>query len=75
MCIREAAAPPLGGRYDQESLQAAQALKKLLESSDAVEDYSWEGYNPDLGLKIQMEVRNGQPYFNEEPWEEPPTAP
>ena len=67
--------PAIGGRYDQESLQAAQALKKLLESSDAVEDYNWEGYNPDLGLKIQMGVRNVQPYFNEEPWEEPPTAP
>lgn len=63
--------PAIGGEYDEESFQAAKALKKLLETSDAVTDYSWEGYYPDLELKIQMGVRNGRPYLYEAPWQAP----
>ena len=35
-------------------------------------DYQYEGYYQDLDLKISMGIKNGVPYYNEEPCEEIP---
>ena len=64
--------PAIGGQYDERSQQAAEALKKLLESSDEVVDYQYEGYYPDAGVKIWMGIENGVPYFREERCDEIP---
>lgn len=63
--------PAIGGQEDAESQQAARTLKKLLETSDAVADYQYEGYYQDAGTKIRMGIENGIPYFHEEPCEPP----
>lgn len=64
--------PAIGGLNNAESLQAAETLKKLIEESEEVADYQYEGYYQDLDLKISMGIKNGVPYYNEEPCEEIP---
>ena len=64
--------PAIGGLNNAESLQAAETLKKLIEESEEVADYRYEGYYQDLDLKISMGIKNGVPYYNEEPCEEIP---
>ena len=55
-----------------ESLQAAETLKKLIEESEEVADYQYEGYYLDLDSKITMGIKDGVPYYNEEFCEEIP---
>ena len=64
--------PAIGGLNNAESLQAAETLKKLIEESEEVADYQYEDYYQDLDLKISMGIKNGVPYYNEEPCEEIP---
>ena len=64
--------PAIGGLNNAESLQAAETLKKLIEESEEVADYQYEGYYQDLDLKISMGIKNGVPYYNEEPCEDIP---
>ena len=64
--------PAIGGLNNAESLQAAETLKKLIEESEEVADYQYEGYYQDLDLKISMGINNGVPYYSEEPCEEIP---
>ena len=64
--------PAIGGLNNAESLQAAETLKKLIEESEEVADYQYEGYYQDLDLKISMGIKKGVPYYNEEPCEEIP---
>ena len=64
--------PAIGGLNNAESLQAAETLKKLIEESEEVADYQYEGYYQDLDLKISMGIKNGVSYYNEEPCEEIP---
>ena len=64
--------PAIGGLNNAESLQAAETLKKLIEESEEVADYQYEGYYQDLDLKISMGIKNGVPYYSEEPCEEIP---
>ena len=64
--------PAIGGLNNAESLQAAETLKKLIEESEEVADYQYEGYYQALDLKISMGIKNGVPYYNEEPCEEIP---
>ena len=64
--------PAIGGLNNAESLQAAETLKKVIEESEEVADYQYEGYYQDLDLKISMGIKNGVPYYNEEPCEEIP---
>ena len=64
--------PAIGGLNNAESLQAAETLKKLIEESEEVADYQYEGYYQDLDLKISMGIKNGVPYYNEGPCEEIP---
>ena len=64
--------PAIGGLNNAESLQAAETLKKLIEESEEVADYQYEGYYQDLDLKISMGIKNGVPYYREEPCEEIP---
>ena len=64
--------PAIGGLNNAESLQAAETLKKLIEESEEVADYQYEGYYQDLDLKISMGIKNGVPYYNEEPCAEIP---
>ena len=64
--------PAIGGLNNAESLQAAETLKKLIEESEEVADYQYEGYYQELDLKISMGIKNGVPYYNEEPCEEIP---
>ncbi len=64
--------PAIGGLNNAESLQAAETLKKLIEESEEVADYQYEGYYQDLDLKISMGIKNGVPYYNEEFCEEIP---
>ncbi len=71
-CMREADGPAIGGLNNAESLQAAETLKKLIEESEEVADYQYEGYYQDLDLKISMGIKNGVPYYNEEFCEEIP---
>ncbi len=53
--------PAIGGLNNAESLQAAEALKKLIEESDEVADYHYEGYYLDLDSKISMGIQDGVP--------------
>lgn len=64
--------PAIGGLNNAESLQAAETLKQLIEESEEVADYQYEGYYQDLDLKISMGIKNGVSYYNEEPCEEIP---
>ena len=64
--------PAIGGLNNAESLQAAETLKKLIEESEEVADYQYEGYYQDLDLKINMGIKNDVPYYNEEPCDEIP---
>lgn len=64
--------PAIGGLNNAESLQAAETLKKLIEESEEVADYQYEGYYQDLDLKINMGIKNGVPYYNEETCDEIP---
>ena len=64
--------PAIGGLNNAESLQAAETLKKLIEESEEVADYQYEGYYQDLDLKITMGIKDGVPYYNEEFCEEIP---
>ena len=64
--------PAIGGLNNAESLQAAETLKKLIEESEEVADYQYEGYYQDLDLKISMGIKNGVPYYSEEHCEEIP---
>lgn len=49
--------PAIGGLNNAESLQAAETLKKLIEESEEVADYQYEGYYQDLDLKISMGIK------------------
>ena len=64
--------PAIGGLNNAESLQAAETLKKLIEESEEVADYQYEGYYLDLDSKITMGIKDGVPYYNEEFCEEIP---
>ena len=64
--------PAIGGLNNAESLQAAETLKKLIEESEEVADYQYEGYYLDLDSKITMGIKDGVPYCNEEFCEEIP---
>lgn len=64
--------PAIGGLNNDESQQAAETLKKLIEKSDEVADYQYEGYYQDLDLKINMGIKNGKPYYYEESCDEIP---
>lgn len=64
--------PAIGGLNNAESLQAAETLKKLIEESEEVADYQYEGYYLDLDSKITMDIKDGVPYYNEEFCEEIP---
>ena len=64
--------PAIGGLNNAESLQAAETLKKLIEESEEVADYQYEGYYLDLDSKITMGIKDGVPYYNEEFCEESP---
>lgn len=64
--------PAIGGLNNAESLQAAETLKKLIEESEEVVDYQYEGYYLDLDSKITMGIKDGVPYCNEEFCEEIP---
>lgn len=64
--------PAIGGLKNAESLQAAETLKKLIEESEEVADYQYEGYYLDLDSKITMGIKDGVPYYNEEFCEEIP---
>ena len=66
--------PAIGGLNNAESLQAAETLKKLIEESEEVADYQYEGYYLDLDSKITMGIKNGVPYCNEEFCEEIPDS-
>ena len=44
--------PAIGGLNNAESLQAAETLKKLIEESEELVDYQYEGYYLDLDSKI-----------------------
>ena len=58
--------PAIGGLNNAESLRAAETLKKLIEESEEVADYEYEGYYLDLDSKINMGIKDGVPYYNEE---------
>lgn len=58
--------PAIGGLNNGESLQAAKTLKKLIEESEEVADYQYEGYYLDLDSKINMGIKDGVPYYTEE---------
>ena len=64
--------PAIGGLNNAESLQAAETLKKLIEESEEVADYQYEGYYLDLDSKTTMGIKDGVPYCNEEFCEEIP---
>lgn len=64
--------PAIGGPNTPEGRKAAKDLKALIENSNALADYQYEGYYADLDLKIQMGIQNGLPYFREEPCIIPP---
>lgn len=57
--------PAIGGLNNAESQQAAETLKKLIEESDEVADYQYEGYYLDFDSKISMGIKDGVPYYNE----------
>ena len=59
--------PAIGGQNDAASLRAAEALKQLIEESDEVADYQYEGIYQDLDVKISMGIQDGVPYYHEEP--------
>lgn len=59
--------PAIGGPNTPEGRKAAKDLKALIENSNALAEYQYEGYYADLNLKIQMGIQNGLPYFREEP--------
>lgn len=54
-----------GGDDDEESAKAATELSNLIIQSEPT-DYDWEGYYMDIPVKINMGVKNGQPYYNSE---------
>ncbi len=58
--------PAIGGLNNAESLQAAETLKQLIEESEEVADYQYEGYYLDFDSKINMGIKDGVPYYNEE---------
>ena len=59
--------PAIGGPNTPEGRKAAKDLKALIENSNALAEYQYEGYYADLDLKIQMGIQDGLPYFREEP--------
>ena len=52
--------PAIGGLNNAESLQVAETLKKLIEESEKVADYQYEGYYLDLDSKITMGIKDGR---------------
>ncbi len=57
--------PAIGGDDDEESAKAATELSNLIIQAEPT-DYDWEGYYIDIPVKINMGVKNGQPYYNSE---------
>lgn len=57
--------PAIGGYDDEESAKAATELSNLIIQAEPT-DYDWEGYYIDIPVKINMGVKNGQPYYNSE---------
>lgn len=64
--------PAIGGLNNAECLKTAEALKKLIEESEEVADYQYEGYYLDLDSKINMGIKDGVPYYKEESCDEIP---
>ena len=63
--------PAIGGLQDKDSKIAAQKLTEIIQNADTA-DYHYEGYYLDTSSKIQMGIKNGNPYFKEEPCENIP---
>lgn len=57
--------PAIGGLADEESKMAAQKLLEMIQDADMV-DYHYEGYYLDTSSKVEMGIKDGKPYYEEE---------
>lgn len=65
-----ASGPAIGGAWGEREQKAADALAACIQAASP-EDYDYEGYYMDGPSRVRMGVKNGTPYFEEEPLDLP----